>query len=117
MCIILSFAPGHTVAISAQLCGLPVFQRRITDRIGSVWLRSVCKPAAQKKRSDFRADCAAWRLLHQETRVQRPGGVDALEDVDHVTRCDAKRIEPGDYVRERRGIGKLRHADPRLFLQ
>ena len=39
-------------------------------------------------------------LPHQELCVQGPGGLDALEDVDHVARGNAQGVQPRDHRRE-----------------
>lgn len=39
--------------------------------------------------------------LHEEFGVKGAGGVDALQDVDHVAGTDAERVQAGDDLRQR----------------
>lgn len=56
----------------------------------------------------------AGPLLHDQLSVQRAGGFDRLQNVDHFARTDAERIEAGDKIRERHIITQQRDVPGRL---
>lgn len=48
--------------------------------------------------------------------MKRPSGFDTFQDVDHIARRDAERIQSCDYIRQGCATGNLCQADSRLLL-
>ena len=38
------------------------------------------------------------RLAHDKLGMQRTGGADAFQNVDHVAGCHAQRVQPGHHI-------------------
>jgi hypothetical protein len=65
-----------------------LFQGRWCAATSSLKVKEGCQVFGEPLMSDAKK----WNLMHQKFRMQRAGGIDAFENVDHVVGGDAKRV-------------------------